>query len=39
MVWRIVSGYIEQDGHKEGEQVLVTRDDLPLVHGRSNAVT
>ena len=39
LVWRIVSEYIERHGRKEGELVFITRDGLPLVHGRSNAVT
>lgn len=39
LVWRIVSEHIEQHGRKEGELVFVTRDGLPLVHARSNAVT
>lgn len=39
LVWRTVSGYIDEQGRKEGELVFVTRDGLPLVHARSNAVT
>lgn len=39
LVWRIVSEHTEQHGRKEGELVFVTRDGLPLVHARSNAVT
>lgn len=39
LVWRIVSEYIADQARKEGELVFVTRDGLPLVHARSNAVT
>ena len=39
LVWRTISSYIKEQGRKEGELVFVTRDGLPLVHARSNAVT
>lgn len=38
-VWRTISSYIKDQGRQEGELVFVTRDGLPLVHARSNAVT
>ncbi|MCC5787030.1 MAG: site-specific integrase [Phycisphaerales bacterium] len=39
LVWRTVSAYVADQCRKEGELVFITRDGMPLVHARSNAVT
>ena len=39
LVWRVVSEFVVSYSRKRGELLFVTRDGLPLVHQRSNAVT